>query len=220
MAELADAQVSKTCGHKTHVGSIPTRGTYKLRHKKEISLMVEQLVSLDTTFTTTLSGIFPHIPLFDTIFSFLSLNGLTIVVWLLLLVFYLLFKEKRDKTFIIYFLLTFVTTYLVINIALKNVFQRERPYVARQLSEVTCPVDYSFPSGHASGAFAGAVIFARFDPKRRWFYYVLAILISYSRIYLYCHYFLDVVFGALLGYGIGKVYLKSLAGRIKIEDVQ
>jgi undecaprenyl-diphosphatase len=182
--------------------------------------MLATLLSQDAVLTTFLSGIIPHLPIFNSLFGFLSLNGLTYIVWILFLGIYLLFKEKRDVTFIIYLSLTFLTTILIVNFALKNVFQRERPYVARHLAEVTCPIDYSFPSGHAATAFAGAVIFAKFDKKRKWFYYGVAFLISFSRIYLYCHYFLDVLFGALIGVGIGMLYLKLLAGRIKIEDVQ
>ncbi|MFA6513419.1 MAG: phosphatase PAP2 family protein, partial [Patescibacteria group bacterium] len=52
-----------------------------------------------------------------------------------------------------------------------------------------------------------ATILAYFDKKRRWFYYIIAVLISYSRIYLGCHYFLDVVAGTILGFVISKIIL-------------
>lgn len=70
-----------------------------------------------------------------------------------------------------------------------------------------CPADFSFPSAHASTAFAAAAVLTYFDRKRRWFYYLVAILISFSRVYLGCHYFLDIFFGALLGYAVSKLVL-------------
>lgn len=63
--------------------------------------------------------------------------------------------------------------------------------------------DFSFPSGHATIAWAMAVVLSRKEPKWRWLFYTLAFLISFSRIYLGKHYPLDVVAGALLGTAIG-----------------
>jgi undecaprenyl-diphosphatase len=181
--------------------------------------MIQTLLSIDATLSDTLSQLLPHNAFFDAVFSFLSLTGFSLIIWILFFIAYLIFEEKRDKKFLIYFLLSFFTTVIIVNYVLKNVFQRERPYVAKSLTTAVCPNDFSFPSGHASSAFVGAVIFSRFDKKRRWYYYSTAFLISYSRIYLHCHYLGDVIFGALIGYSIGKGYLVALAHRIKIKDV-
>ncbi|EKE14348.1 MAG: hypothetical protein ACD_12C00559G0006, partial [uncultured bacterium] len=59
-------------------------------------------------------------------------------------------------------------------------------------------------------AFAAATVLAYFDKKRRWFYYSAALLISYSRIYLGCHYFFDVIIGALIGFLISKLVVRFL----------
>ncbi|MEK7096731.1 MAG: phosphatase PAP2 family protein, partial [Patescibacteria group bacterium] len=70
-----------------------------------------------------------------------------------------------------------------------------------------CPKDFSFPSTHAATAFVAAEILAYFNKKRKWFYFAVAILISYSRIYLGCHYFFDVVFGAIIGWLVSQSLL-------------
>lgn len=169
--------------------------------------MLQQLHTFDTIISTYIANILPHNPFFDSFFAFLSLDGLTVIIWGIILLLFVMVNEKRHKEFILYFLLSFVTTYFVVNIVIKNVVQRDRPYVAQNLSSQICPKDYSFPSGHASSAFAGAVIFAAYDKKRKWMYYTLATLISVSRVYLLCHYAIDITFGALIGYSIGKAFL-------------
>lgn len=169
--------------------------------------MSESILAFDSGISTFIANLFPHNAFFDSFFSFLSLDGLTVIVWGLILLVFIIINEKRHKEFILYFLLSFITTYFVVNIVIKNVVQRDRPYVAQSLPANICPNDYSFPSGHASGAFAGAVVFAAYDKKRKWMYYTLAILISISRVYLLCHYAIDIAFGALIGYGIGKAVL-------------
>ena len=121
------------------------------------------------------------------------------------------------------FSISFLLTFLLTDIVLKNIFLRPRPFDFAQgkpfltiynhfqlFSTFSCPKDFSFPSAHAATAFAAATILTFFDKKHRWFYYTVAILISYSRIYLGCHYFLDVIAGAIIGYIISRLLLFSL----------
>lgn len=61
----------------------------------------------------------------------------------------------------------------------------------------------SFPSGHATTAFAAAFVWAAFLPRARWGFYGLAGLAALSRVYLGAHFPLDVVYGAFLGAVIG-----------------
>jgi undecaprenyl-diphosphatase len=45
-------------------------------------------------------------------------------------------------------------------------------------------------------------------PKIKWIFWVVAILVGLSRIYLEVHYLSDVLAGAIIGYSIGLLFLK------------
>ena len=170
------------------------------------------LLALDAKLTTLLFSIVPHSPFLDTFFSFFSLRG-GFAVWGIILIFILiLFEERRNHVFLFYFLLGSGSTYLLVNNVLKNIFMRSRPVITvfnrlQLFSTNTCPADFSFPSTHAATAFAAAAMLSYFDKKRAGLYYFVAFLISFSRIYLRCHYFFDVLMGGLTGYLIVKTIL-------------
>lgn len=170
--------------------------------------MMTYLLELDSYITKFISQLFPHNSFFDAFFSFLSLEGNYIFIWLIIMGVLFIIEEKKDRIFIIYFAISLLVTSVLVNNILKPVFRRDRPYVANRLESKFCPKDFSFPSGHASGAFAGAVVLATFDKKRRFYYYGVALLVSLSRIYLQCHYLLDVTFGAIIGYLVSMLTLQ------------
>lgn len=178
---------------------------------------MDKIISLDYFLTNFLNQLLPHNPFFNYFFSFFSLRGASILIWLLVIAIVVILEErknpginKRDKKFIFLFSLSFLLTLLFADIILKNIFQRPRPILNIKyliLNTFSCLKDFSFPSGHAATAFAAATILTFFDKKRRWFYYLVAILIGYSRIYLGCHYFLDVIAGATIGHVISRLLL-------------
>ena len=176
--------------------------------------MLEKLIYLDTVITNFLKNLLPNNFFFDLFFSFFSLKGNAIFVWILVIIIALFLEEKKhpgisknDKKFIIVFTLSFLTTAFLVNYPLKNFFHRPRP---NQLISTTCPTDFSFPSGHAATAFAAATVLTFFDKKRRFFYSTIAFLIAYSRIYLGCHYFFDVFWGGVLGFFVAKILLSEI----------
>lgn len=59
------------------------------------------------------------------------------------------------------------------------------------------PVTYSFPSGHAASAVAGAITLSWVWPHGRLVLWPLATLVALSRIYVGVHYPLDVLGGVL-----------------------
>lgn len=92
---------------------------------------------------------------------------------------------------------------------LKLVFERGRPCdVLGWCSAVRIPSPggYSFPSGHAAGAFAFATYVAIVQPRLRWFALFCAFCIAWSRCMLLVHYPSDVLGGALFGAFWGAVF--------------
>lgn len=91
------------------------------------------------------------------------------------------------------------------NLVLKPFVARARPCdinTAIQLL-IARPADYSFPSGHTGASFA-AVSALYLTRWRGWgAAAALAVLIAFSRLYLYVHFPTDVLAGAMLGAVLG-----------------
>jgi undecaprenyl-diphosphatase len=85
--------------------------------------------------------------------------------------------------------------------ALKDVTNRDRPPLvfAHPKALVHVPQNGSFPSGHAATSFACATILSAARPRWAPWFYVLAALIAFSRVYNGVHWPLDVLAGAALG---------------------
>lgn len=92
------------------------------------------------------------------------------------------------------------------NIILKPLIGRIRPY-DYQLEHfgktiallVAAPHDFSFPSGHTIASFEAAVALTVRHKKLGAAALVLAVLIAFSRMYLYVHYPTDVLASVVLG---------------------
>ncbi len=89
----------------------------------------------------------------------------------------------------------------VITYGLKNLVNRDRPEGPTERS------NSSFPSGHATGAFALATVFSHHYPKLSIPLYTAAAGVAVSRIYLGRHYPSDVLAGAIVGFGTAKLTL-------------
>jgi undecaprenyl-diphosphatase len=89
----------------------------------------------------------------------------------------------------------------------KRLVYRHRPF-EHQIgpSERT----HSFPSGHSATAFAGATMLAYYAPRFRPWFYALAVLIAFSRLYNGVHYPTDVVAGGALGVATALLLLAAI----------
>lgn len=94
---------------------------------------------------------------------------------------------------------------LIGNGLLKNLVARPRPcWINPDVSLlVAMPKDYSFPSGHTLHCFIAATVLMCYDRRLGIPTLGMALLVSFSRLYLYVHFPSDILAGALLGTGIG-----------------
>ena len=98
-----------------------------------------------------------------------------------------------------------VGTSVLLSEGLKHIFREKRPDSSER---------NSFPSGHATAAFAIATVQSQFHPRQAPLWYLGAALIAESRVRLHRHYDRDIIAGAVLGYGTARMELAQPRGLI------
>jgi len=122
------------------------------------------------------------------------------IFWIALAVFMLFFSKTRKTGLMMG--LALVIGLVTVNLMIKPIVGRIRPYELKEGFELLIEKlhDGSFPSGHTLASFeAAGVLMVR---ERNRFGYpalALAILIAFSRLYLYVHYPTDVAVSIVLG---------------------
>lgn len=155
--------------------------------------------NFDTTIADAIHSL--HQPWLDTFFTlFTSLGNLEVMLPLSLGILALLLIKKQYRNAAV---LTFgVGGAALLNVLLKNLFDRDRPDLWVSLVHET---SYSFPSGHAMASCALALCIIAFVWKTKWRTVVLVCGISFmaligiSRVYVGVHYPTDVLGGWILG---------------------
>lgn len=169
--------------------------------------MYRYFIEKDRELTVLVHNAMPHNGFFDSLFSFLSLQGTSFFIWAFLLIFLIVWEQKKHKRFFWQLSIAILSTFVLTEFLLKNIFERTRPTALYLTFFTSCPSTFSFPSGHSAVAFAASTVFSHYDKKRIVFYYILAFLISLSRIYLGCHYLIDLLGGAIVGIFVANLAL-------------
>jgi membrane-associated phospholipid phosphatase len=141
-----------------------------------------------------------HMPVGDQVMCLITHLGDSGMIWILLTLGMLLLPGKRRTGAVLAAALCI--DLILCNGILKNLVARVRPFdvnTAVQLL-VKAPRDFSFPSGHTAASFT-AVMALYLTGEKKLFLpaLVLAVLIAFSRLYLYVHYPTDVLGGVFVG---------------------
>lgn len=169
------------------------------------------LNSIDVAVFHVLNGAVAN-PVFDVIMPFVTDEHNFVIPILLVWFGLLLFGGKRGRiTAVLLLIATGLTDAFAAQI-LKPFFERLRPcHELEQLRLlVKCGGKYGFVSNHAANMFASMTVLAIFYSRFRWYFWSIAALVAYSRVYVGVHYPGDVLFGGLLGFGMAYLFFGLL----------
>ncbi len=150
----------------------------------------------------------PHTAVTDWLALFFSGVGTAGSIWVIIGFLLFLREEKKDHRFFVPMLIGLGTCLFLVEWLLKFLVARPRPGVLEGAIVIGSAVWFSFPSTHAATSWAMTVILSHYEPRMRWVFVVLALIISFTRVYLGVHYPSDVLAGMVLGTGIGVVALR------------
>ena len=139
----------------------------------------------------------------DKFMPFITVFGDAGIFWMICAALLLIFPKTRKTGLGMAFAM--VIGLVVCNMTLKPLVARIRPYdLQAELGvaiKLLCEAqhDFSFPSGHTIASFEAAVVLLKNSKKMGIPAMILAVLISFSRLYLYVHYPTDVLTSIVLG---------------------
>lgn len=125
------------------------------------------------------------------------------------LIFYWIWKDRKKGVSRLFGL---ITTLAIVDFfcgqVIKKCFARPRPFVeVSEIIQKSPASGFSFVSNHSANIVCLAFFMSNFFPQWRKFWWALAILVGFSRIYNGVHYLTDVMVGALIGWIISKISL-------------
>lgn len=133
----------------------------------------------------------------------------------------ILLLDRRHRRALLRFSLVMAATGLLVKGIKTLVVSRTRPYafsfeggVAATFTALFSParteaIAQSFPSGHAAGAAAVAVMLSWLYPQGRWLFVALAVLAGFQRVKAGEHFPSDVFWGAAIGCLTAALFLQT-----------
>ena len=147
-------------------------------------------------------------PFLDVVMPIITVFGDGGIFWIAIAV--LLFLTKKHRKTGLGMAFALAMGLLVCNIILKPGVARMRPYdfqmeyFAKEITLIAGGMhDFSFPSGHTIASFEACTVLMLGNKKFGIPATVLAVLIAFSRLYLYLHYPTDVIASVILGTAFG-----------------
>lgn len=179
--------------------------------------MIEWLRGVDVALFHKINAVWTH-PWLDAFFPVLTdLHKVHVFTWgvvPVVLLWWLYAKRREALKALIGIVLAVALTDMVSHRVIKRCFQRSRPQKAgvAVILRTEPHLGYSFPSNHASNAFAAATFLAGAQPPLVLAAFLIATLVAYSRVYVGVHFPFDVLGGALLGILMGRLVLWLFRG--------
>ena len=142
-------------------------------------------------------------PFWDNFFKYTTYFGEGLTICIIFLLFFILYKTRYS----LYIFLGYATSGILAQI-IKRIANTPRPkrffgdsISLHFVSGVAVYSYNSFPSGHSATAFSFFFVLSIITKNKPFglIYFVAALLVGISRIYLVEHFFVDVYFGSILG---------------------
>ncbi|NLA85848.1 MAG: phosphatase PAP2 family protein [Clostridiales bacterium] len=151
----------------------------------------------------------------NAVMIFCSAIGTAGILWITTGIAMIVTKKYRRTGILLFVCLA--ATWVLNDLAVKNLVQRPRPYLSIPELRVLVPLqtDFSFPSGHTSTSFACAFVLTRLGGRRWAWVYIVAGMIAVSRLFVGVHYPADVLAGAIFG-ALSAAVVVVLARRLPI----
>lgn len=146
---------------------------------------------------------------------FVSSLGNFGAIWIALATLLLIIEKYRHSGLAVSIAL--LIDFVAVNLIIKPLVGRERPCDVTVPEDMllACLSDHSFPSGHTAAAFAAAFALFLCHKRAGSAALILAVLMGFSRLYLFVHFPSDVIAGALLGLSFGFIGYKFALRRNK-----
>lgn len=157
------------------------------------------ITKIDISILNFLQGL--KSPLMDKMMITITALGNMGIFWILLILIFLTTKEYKKMAKLM--VLCLLVNTIIVNLILKPAVGRTRPFelVDGIRLLVLKPQDPSFPSGHSAISFCMLTVILIFSKSKiiNIMSTILAILIAFSRLYLYVHFPSDVICGIIIG---------------------
>ena len=146
-------------------------------------------------------------PFFDAIMPFFSMICNHGEIWIAAALLLLIIPKTRRTGMAT--AIALIMGLVLVNMIMKPAFARIRPYDLVDVALIIDkPHDYSFPSGHTLSCFEAAGAMLMTNKKLGFIALIPAIIITFSRLYLYVHYPTDIIAAIILGLTFAYVSVK------------
>jgi len=146
-----------------------------------------------------------HTPILDKIMIVITRLGDAGLFWIGIGIVCLVLKKHRRMGLQV--LVSMLFTFIIGNLILKNLFQRQRPCAIDPSIELLIPYpsEFSFPSGHSMNGMTAAIALFLNNKKIGIPALILTCFIGFSRMYHFVHFPTDILGGFCVGFAVAII---------------